>query len=129
MTALFGKKKKDDDVKIASHIEEKVSDTPVDIKGNWSFGGQQVLKEFYVSEKAPRLHGMNQYTFIVFNSTNGSEVKKQVERVFDVKVRDVKVLNMPRKNRNIGQHPGFKSGFKKAIVVLEKGYSIEQAKS
>ena len=35
---------------------------------------------------------------------------------------------MSEKRRNIGKHTGFKSGFKKAIVVLEKGYTIGQAK-
>ena len=46
----------------------------------------------------------------------------------EVKVKQVKMLNMPRKRRDLGKHPGFKSGFKKAVVVLEEGYAIGQAK-
>lgn len=88
----------------------------------------RVLKNFYVSEKASLLNGFNQYVFKVFSDTNKSEIKKQVGKLFKVKVKSVKVLNMPRKRRDLGKHPGFRSEFKKAIVVLEKGQTIEQAK-
>ncbi len=88
----------------------------------------RVLKNFYVSEKASLLNGFNQYVFKVFRSANKSQIRKQVEKLFNVKVKAVKVLNMPRKRRDLGKHPGFRSEFKKAIVVLEKGQTIEQAK-
>ena len=88
----------------------------------------RVLKNFYISEKASLLNGFNQYVFKVFRSTNKSQIKKQVEKLFNVKVISVKVLNMPRKRRDLGRHPGFRSEFKKAIVVLEKGQTIEQAR-
>ena len=88
----------------------------------------QVLKQFYVSEKASMLNAMNHYVFKVFDDANKAEIKKQVEKVFDVKVKAVKISNMPKKRRDLGKHPGFKSGFKKATVVLKEGYSIEQAR-
>ena len=88
----------------------------------------RILKNFYVSEKASLLIGFNQYVFKVFRSANKSQIRKQVEKLFNVKVKSVKVLNMPRKRRDLGRHPGFRSEFKKAIVVLEKGQTIEQAK-
>lgn len=87
-----------------------------------------VLKNFYISEKASLLNGFNQYVFKVFRNANKSQIRKQVEKLFSVKVNSVKVLNMPRKRRDLGRHPGFRSEFKKAIVVLEKGQTIEQAK-
>lgn len=129
---IFKRKKDDDKKEIMTEpkLEEKVSNTAIlDVKSNWSAGGHQIVKSFYISEKASMLNGMNQYVFKIFNNANKSEIKKQVEKVFDVKIKDVKILNMPRKRRDIGKHPGFKSGFKKAIIVLEKGYSIEQAKA
>ena len=88
----------------------------------------RVLKNFYVSEKASLLNGFNQYVFKVFRSANKSQIRKQVEKLFKVKVKSVKVLNMPRKRRDLGRHPGFRSEFKKSIVVLEKGQTIEQVK-
>ena len=88
----------------------------------------KILKNFYVSEKASLLNGFNQYVFKVFNNANKTQIRKQVGKLFNVKVKSVKVLNMPRKRRDLGKHPGFRSEFKKAIVVLEKGQTIEQAK-
>lgn len=122
------KTKKDKEVKKDIQPTGEVLNTNTETKGNWSASGQQVLKGFYVSEKASILSAMNQYVFKVFNSANKTEVKKQIEKIFDVKVRAVKISNMPPKRRDTGKYPGFKSGFKKAIVILEKGYSIDQAK-
>lgn len=87
-----------------------------------------VISSFYISEKAGLLNAFNQYVFKVSKTANKNELKKQVERMFSVKVKDVKILNTFGKNRNVGRHAGFKPGFKKAIVVLRKGYAIEQAK-
>lgn len=88
-----------------------------------------VLKGFYVSEKSSLLNSFNQYVFKVFADATKNEVKKQVESGFGVKIKGVKIVNLPRKSRTVGRHSGFKKGFKKAIVVLEKGHSIEQAKA
>lgn len=88
-----------------------------------------VLKSFYVSEKAARLMEVNQYTFNVVPSANKHEVKKQVEKMFNVHVTKVAMLNMPKKSRNVGRFMGFKSGFKKAIVTLQKGDTIAAARA
>src|SRR3989338_2366651 len=116
---------KKDDVLVTEEAKETVSALPV--TGNSE--AYRVLKNFYVSEKASLLNGFNQYVFKVFRSANKSQIRKQVEKIFNVKIKSVKVLNMPRKRRDLGRHTGFKSEFKKAIVVLEKGHSIEQAKA
>jgi large subunit ribosomal protein L23 len=86
------------------------------------------LRGFYVSEKSSLGQVMSQYTFEVFKGVNKNEVKKEVAKLFNVKVKSVRILNMPEKRRDFGKHPGSKSGFKKAIVMLEKGYTIGQAK-
>lgn len=88
-----------------------------------------ILKGFYISEKSTSLNSFNQYVFKVFDDTTKNEIKKQVEKSFDVKVQGVKIINLPRKRRTVGRHVGFKKGFKKAIVVLEKGQIIEQARA
>lgn len=106
--------------------QEKVVPLP---DNTGTIGSYKVLRNFYVSEKASLLGSMNQYVFRVFNDADKREIKKQVEKTFNVKVKSVKILNMPPKRRDIGKHPGFKSGFKKTVVVLEKGYLIEQTKA
>ncbi len=109
-------------------IEEKKEEAGLALPVTGNAEAYRVLKNFYISEKASLLNGFNQYVFKVFRSANKSQIRKQVEKLFNVKVESVKVLNMPRKRRDLGRHPGFRSEFKKAIVVLEKGQTIEQAK-
>jgi len=121
--------------------EKKTETTPVEFKSVGAgkekpeiapsvlpAAGYGVLKGFYISEKASGLNAFNQYVFKVFDNTTKNEVKKQVEKSYGVKVKGVKMINLPRKTRTVGRHAGFKKGFKKAIVVLQKGYTIEQAK-
>lgn len=130
--ALFKKDKKEDKKKEKPEMVGKVKvaeEVLKDISGNWSAGDSQVLKGFYVSEKASFLNAANQYVFKVYDEANKTQVKKQVQKVFDVKVRDVKIINARQKRRDMGKHPGFKPGYKKAIVRLEEGYSIDQAKA
>ena len=122
------KPKKKDAVVITETEKSKESTMP-SLQTTGNSDAYRVLKNFYVSEKASLLNGFNQYVFKVFMSTNKSQIKTQVEKIFKVKVKSVKVLNMPRRRRDLGRHPGFRSEFKKAIVVLEKGQTIDHAKA
>lgn len=90
---------------------------------------ESVITGFYISEKAGLLNGFNQYVFKVSDDANKSQLSRQVEKMFNVKVKSVKMINAKKKRRDVGRYPGFKPGFKKAIVVLEKGHTIEQAKA
>ncbi len=83
----------------------------------------------YVSEKATRLEGMNQYMFKVTRTANKPEVKKAIQNRYNVTVVAVNMINMPSKKRTIGRHMGTKSGFRKAIVTLAEGSSINSAKN
>ena len=137
--ALFSKTKKEkDETKSVSDIELNKTDKEVvkdDVSsGSMAFSGtggaeaHKVLRGFYVSEKASMGIADNQYMFKVFNNANKSEVKKEVSKLFKVEVKSVKILNMPEKRRDFGKHPGSRSGFKKAIVILKPGFTIGQAK-
>ncbi len=87
-----------------------------------------ILEHLYVSEKASHLTGMNHYVFKVASGATKNEIKKQVASRYQVKVKDVRVMNTHGKERRIGRHAGFRPGFRKAIVVLHEGNTIEQAK-
>lgn len=146
MTALFSKPKTKEEKKKNKESKEELRNVEagetareeleegMTSQGSAAFSGtgssdvHKVLRGFYVSEKASLASNFNQYVFRVFVDANKSEVKKEVTKLFNVKVKDVKILNMPEKRRDFGRHPGSKSGFKKAIVVLEEGYTIGQAK-
>ncbi len=127
-SAAEGKKTKKSVKKDDVVMEEKKEESTMTFPVTGSAEAYRVLKSFYVSEKASLLNGFNQYVFKVFRSANKSQIRKQVEKLFNTKVSSVKILNMPKKRRDLGRHPGFRQEFKKAIVVLEKGQTIEQVK-
>ena len=66
-----------------------------------------------------------EHTFVVATTANKHEVRQAVVDRFKVTVEDVRMLNMPRKERRRGRTIGWKSGFKKAVVVIAEGQTIE----
>ncbi len=56
---------------------------------------------------------------------NKHDIRQAVEGLFDVKVLDVHTLRMPRKSRRVGKFVGRKPEWKKAIVRLAEGHSID----
>lgn len=137
--ALFSKKNKDkEELKnleegrvSGEQVEEGASTGQAGSSAFSNTGGSdthKVLKGFYVSEKSSLANSLNQYVFRVFDDANKSQVKKEVSKLFNVKVKTVRMLKMPEKRRDFGRHPGTRPGFKKAVVVLEEGYTIGQAK-
>lgn len=67
----------------------------------------------------------NAYTFKVAKGVNKFEIKNAVENLFDVKVKKVNVSNTKAKKKRVGRYVGKVNGFKKAIVTLEDGNSID----
>lgn len=71
----------------------------------------------------------NRYGFVVDKRANKIEIKNAVEKFYDVKVRDVNTMNYSGKNKSRYTKSGFIQGrtnaFKKAIVTLHEGYSID----
>ena len=65
------------------------------------------------------------YTFIVNKNANKIEIKKAVETLFDVKVKDVRTANYRGKWRRVGQAYGQKAAYKKAVVTLAEGQRID----
>jgi len=85
----------------------------------------KILKEPHISEKATILTEQNKYIFKVYPDANKIETKKAVENLYGVRVKNVNMINIPKKRKVIRGIKGTKSGYKKAIVTLEKGYKIE----
>jgi len=79
-----------------------------------------------VTEKATRLiEKANQYVFEVSDKANADFIRRAVEGKYGVRVRKVNVLNQSGKKVRLGHQEGRRKGFKKAMVTLEKGQSIE----
>jgi large subunit ribosomal protein L23 len=67
----------------------------------------------------------NVVTFAVDPRANKHEIQRAVEGLFDVKVVTVRTMRMPRKSRRVGKFMGRKPEWKKAIVRLAEGQTIE----
>jgi large subunit ribosomal protein L23 len=65
------------------------------------------------------------YTFIVAKDANKIEIRHAVQALFTVTVQDVRTANYPGKVRRVGRSVGRKSGYKKALVKLAEGDSID----
>ena len=67
----------------------------------------------------------NLVTLAVDPRANKHEIQRAVEALFDVSVIEVRTMRMPRKTRRVGKTSGRKAEWKKAIVRLAEGQSIE----
>lgn len=90
----------------------------------------QVLVRPRITEKVnSQMEKDGRYTFVVDKRANKIEIKKAVEEFFDVKVADVNTIVVPAKAKSrftkAGLVSGRKPSFKKAIVTLKEGESID----
>ena len=86
----------------------------------------QVLLAPHVSEKTATAAEMEgRHTFRVSRDATKIEVRKAVEKLFDVSVRSVQIVNVPGKTKRFGSKEGKRSDWKKAIVRLAEGQDID----
>jgi len=84
-----------------------------------------VLAGPHITEKANLLSEQGQYVFRVRKSTKKGAVKQAVEALYGVSVQGISMAQKPSKKVRLGRKQGVKPGFKKAIVRLKKGETIE----
>ena len=78
-----------------------------------------------ITEKSSQLVENLQYTFEVAKDANKVEIKNAIEKIFNVKVVAVRTINVHRKAKRMQRYQGFKPAYKKAIVKLAPGQSID----
>jgi large subunit ribosomal protein L23 len=91
---------------------------------------KDILVKPLITEKATRLQDKrNQYTFIVNKDANKIEITNAIKQKYNVVVDSVNTLIMPAKAKNRSTKTavvrGRRSAFKKAIITLAPGESIE----
>ena len=86
---------------------------------------RDVLLKPVISEKSYRLVDDGKYTFLVAPDANKTQIRQAVEELFNVKVLRVNVSKVQSKPKRRGALRGRKPGWKKAIVQLRPGDSIE----
>ena len=82
---------------------------------------RDILLAPVISEKSYGLLDDNKYTFIVAPDANKTQIKIAVEKVFDVKVKDVNTLNRQGKRKRTRGGFGKRADTKRAIVTLREG--------
>jgi large subunit ribosomal protein L23 len=88
----------------------------------------KVVRKLLVTEKSTAAREKsNKYFFEVDRKANKVEITNAVEKLFKVKVIDVHVMHVLGKKKRMGRVVGQKSSWKKAIVTLAAGSSIEFA--
>ena len=87
---------------------------------------QSVIKKpIVLTEKASQLRETNQVVFEVAREANKVQIKDAVQALFKVKVTNVNTLVMRGKDRRMGRAYGKMQNWKKAIVTLKEGDSID----
>lgn len=77
-----------------------------------------------LSEKAAKLAGSNQYVFVVRKDANRLQIRSAIKSMYGVSPLEINVLNVQGKQMRFGRRQGKRSDWKKAIVTLPVGQSI-----
>ncbi|UNM06292.1 MAG: 50S ribosomal protein L23 [Holosporaceae bacterium] len=85
----------------------------------------EIVRSPLVTEKATFLTQNNQYSFKVDARANKNEIAEAVEKIFKVDVLSVNTVKVQGKQKVFRGHRGVRSDFKKAIVRLRQGQTID----
>jgi large subunit ribosomal protein L23 len=85
----------------------------------------EVLLAPVVSEKSYSLIADRKYSFRVHKDAHKTQIRQAVEELFGVKVESVNVVQVRPKPKRRGLHRGTKPGWKKALVQIREGDTIE----
>lgn len=94
----------------------------------------EILRHGITTEKTVMLQGKNKYTFKVALEANKIDIRRAVETLFKVKVVSVNTMRMPGKprvlrRRGVAPRPAPAREWKKAIVTLQEGQTIDALKA
>jgi large subunit ribosomal protein L23 len=85
-----------------------------------------IIKRPLLTEKSTSIsEKQNSYVFEVAACADKIEIKEAVEKLFNVKVRNINTMVMHGKMKRVGRHQGRRSKWKKAIVTLNEGQKIQ----
>ena len=84
-----------------------------------------VIKRPIITEKSSNLVENLQYTFEVEPKATKTEIKDAIEKIFKVKVVEIRTINVHRKAKRMQRFEGFKPAYKKAIVRLAACQTID----
>ena len=80
-----------------------------------------------ITEKATSLSEFNKIVFEVHKGASKNSIKKSIEKIFKVNVIKINTINLRGKTKLVKGKKSSRPGYKKAIVTLKKGQSIDLA--
>ena len=86
---------------------------------------RDILVRPLITERTTQLMAEGKYVFVVAKAANKIEIAKAVAEVFKVKVAKVNTVNVTGKKKRMGRTEGKRPDYKKAIVKLAPGETIE----
>jgi len=84
-----------------------------------------LIKHPLITEKATELSHQGKYIFLVDKKATSPEIKKALEAIYKINVIKIDIINTRPKPRRWGRSVGVKPGYKKAIVTLKKGQTLD----
>jgi len=84
-----------------------------------------IIRPLVTEKSTIQREGQNQYSFRVEKRANKIEIKEAVERLFKVKVREVRTVTIRGKVKRLGRRFGKRPDWKKAIVTVKEGDRID----
>jgi len=85
----------------------------------------EIIKAPVITEKSSVLAQEGKYVFKVDSKANKTEIKEAIEKIFKVKVESISTINAKVKKRRVGRYTGLTNRYKKAIVKLAEGQTID----
>lgn len=86
---------------------------------------QVVIRPLITEQSTHQSTALGAYAFQVHPKANKTEIKQAVEKIYEVKVIDVRTSNRKGKPRRRGRSSGMTSAWKKAVVVLHEDHHID----
>ena len=86
---------------------------------------RDILVRPLITERTTQLMAEGKYVFVVAKAANKIEIAKAVSEIFKVKVAKVNTVNVIGKTKRMGRTQGKRADYKKAIVKLAPGETIE----
>ena len=86
---------------------------------------QVVIKPLVTEKGTHQAQRLNAYPFQVHKGANKTEIKQAIEKIYNVKVKEVRTANRKGKVRRRGYSKGLTPSWKKAVIVLHADHAID----
>lgn len=88
-----------------------------------------IIRPILTEESMNNMQNLNKITVEVMKGSNKIEIKNAFESLFGVKVKQVNTSNVRGKSKRVGKYSGLTSSYKKAVITLAEGQSLDLLKN